>query len=773
MVIVKEKYLLLITFLVLSFSSCRTIQNHSKNTGNSLSNTANYTSVKLSPKVESIFLQMTLDEKIGQLNLIRTKTGIKTGEKVNDNLQNKIKQGHVGGVFGVQGKDKIIEIQRFAVEESRLGIPLLFGLDVIHGYKTTFPIPLALSCSWDMSLIEEVAAYSAREATSDGLNWTFSPMVDISRDPRWGRIAEGNGEDPFLGSAIAKAMVKGYQNDDLSMHNTMMACVKHFANYGAPEGGRDYAAVDMSAIKSHNEYLPPYKAAIDAGVGSVMSSFNTFNYIPATANEVLLKDILRNQWEFSGLLVTDYTSINEMINHGIGDLQEVSAKAINCDVDMDMVGEGYLTTLNKSIEEGKVNPEQIDVACRRILKAKELLGLFDDSYRYLKSKPDLLSTETRNFARKSAAESMVLLKNNRVLPLKKSQKIALIGPLADSRRNMLGCWSVAGDHSAAITVLEGVKKVMGDRILYAKGCNITDDENLAHRVNAFAKEIEIDERSAQEMLVEAISIAKQSDVIVAVLGEAANMTGEASSMANIELQESQKKLLFALKELNKPIVLVLFNGRPMILNWENENLDAILDVWFGGTEAGNAVADVLFGYTNPSGKLTTSFPVHVGQIPVYHSMLNTGRPNNQSQRKFRSNYLDILNEPLFPFGYGLSYTNFEYSDIKLSDDFITKNKSITATVKVKNTGNRKGKEIVQMYIRDKVGSISRPVKELKGFQKIELNPGEEKTVSFEIDEPLLRFYNKELKYISEPGEFDLFIGKNSRDNKKTSFELKP
>ncbi|MCL4106454.1 UNVERIFIED_CONTAM: hypothetical protein GTU68_030412 [Idotea baltica] len=720
---------------------------------------------------------MTLQEKIGQLNLL-TPGGAVTGEVVSKDVNSKIKNGQVGGIFGIRGAAKVRQAQVIAVDSSRLKIPLIVGMDVIHGHQTIFPIPLGLSATWDMDLIEKTAQQAAREATADGLMWTFSPMVDISRDPRWGRISEGSGEDPFLGSAISAAMVKGYQGSDFKDPTTMLACVKHFALYGAAEGGRDYATVDMSKVRMLNEYLPPYKAAIDAGVATVMTSFNVIDYVPASANSYLFKDILRDDWGFDGFVVTDYTAINEMINHGVGDLQRVSAESLKVGVDMDMVGEGFLTTLEKSLDEGKVTLEQINVACRRILKAKEMLGLFDDPYKYFdeeRAAKEILSKTNRAFAREVAGQSFVLLKNEgSVLPLKKSGKIAVIGPLADSRRNMLGTWSVSGDPEKSVTVIEGIRSAVGNsaEILYAKGANISDDSEFARRVNAFGPEIVIDERSADVMIAEALEMAKQSDVIVAVMGEAADMTGESSSMAYIGLQPSQQKLLMALKETGKPIVMVLFNGRPMTLNWESENMDAILDVWFGGTEGGNAVGDVLFGGVNPGGKLTASFPVHEGQIPVYHSMLNTGRPYfGQQAAKFTSNYLDIPNGPLYPFGYGLSYTTFEYGKMELSGTEFSASKPITVSVKVKNTGMVAGSEVVQMYIRDVVGTISRPVKELKGFEKIMLKPGEEKVVTFEVNEELVKFYNVDLKHVSELGKFEIFVGKNAVDVEKREVEL--
>jgi beta-glucosidase len=533
----------------------------------------------------------------------------------------------------------------------------------------------------------------------------------------------------------------------------------------------------MSRVRLHNEYLPPYKAAVDAGVGSIMTSFNVIDYVPATANEYLFQTVLRDQWGFDGFVVTDYTTINELIEHGMGDLQKVSALSLKAGVDMDMVGEGYVTTLKKSLEEGLITEAQIDLACQRILIAKERLGLFDDPYRYFdetRAPKEILSEKNRRFSREVAGQSAVLLKNEGgVLPLDKSANIALIGPLADNQTNMLGTWSVSGDYKKSITVRQGLEAQLGANgsIRYAKGANISDDSTFAKRVNAFNPQIVIDERSPETMIAEAVDIANQSDVIVAVMGEAADMSGESSSMAFIGLQPAQERLLKALKATGKPIVLVLFNGRPMTLTWEDENMDAILDVWHPGTEAGNAVADLLFGEVNPSGKLTTSFPVSVGQIPVYHSMLNTGRPYVKGgRRKFLSNYLDIPNEPLYPFGYGLSYTQFEYGTPVISRTEMEKGGKVTVSVSVKNMGEREGQEVVQLYIRDVVGSISRPVKELKGFEKILLKPGEEKTVRFAIDESLLEFWTPESGWAAEPGEFQVFVGPNSRDVQMLSFE---
>lgn len=714
--------------------------------------------------------KMTLEEKIGQLNLV-TPGGAVTGSVVSKDVDDKIRKGEVGGLFGITGPDKVRQAQKIAVEGSRLHIPLIFGLDVIHGHKTVFPIPLGLSCSWDTAMIKWSASIAASEATADGLNWAFSPMVDIARDPRWGRIAEGAGEDPFLGSQIAKAMVEGYQGTDYKSAHTLMACVKHFALYGAAEAGRDYNTVDMSKVRMYNYYLPPYKAAVDAGVGSVMSSFNTVDGIPATGNKWLLTDLLRKQWGFKGLVVSDYTSVSEMINHGMGDYQAVSALALNAGLDMDMVSEGFLNTLKKSLAEGKVTQKAIDDACRRVLEAKYKLGLFDDPYRFMDdSRPakEILTDGNRKAAREIAAHSMVLLKNNAgILPLKRSGTIALVGPLADSKRNMLGTWSVAGDFTKAVTLLEGIKNVAGDvDVIYARGANISDDPFLVKRANALGTEIETDSKSPDQLIEEAVNAANKADVVVAAVGEAADMTGEASSRSDISIPESQENLLKALAKTGKPLVIVLFNGRPLVLNWESEHANAILDAWFSGTEAGNAIADVLFGNYDPSGKITASFPRSVGQIPVYYNHKNTGRPyNGEDFAKFKSDYLDIPNEPLYPFGYGLSYTSFSYSDVKLDKTTLKGNETLNATVTVTNTGKYAGEETVELYISDPVASISRSVEDLKGFRKIELQPGESKDVTFSITPDLLKFYNSDLKYDWEAGQFFIRIGSNSADVK--------
>jgi len=769
----KAIYLTLITSLfslVLFFSSGTAIAQQKKAV---LSPTQ-----KMDTFISTLMSKMTLDEKIGQLNLL-TGGEATTGSVVSTDVESKIKKGQVGGIFSLTTPARIRKAQEIAVQQTRLKIPIIFGQDVIHGYKTTFPIPLALSCTWDMALIEKTARIAAIEATADGLNWTFSPMVDISRDPRWGRISEGSGEDTYLGSQIAKAMVKGYQGDDLSKYNTMMACVKHFALYGASEAGRDYNTTDMSLDRMYNEYLPPYKAALDAGAGSIMTSFNDINSVPATANKWLMTDLLRKQWGFKGLVVTDYTAVNELIDHGLGDLQTVSALSLNAGVDMDMVGEGFLTTLKKSVQEGKVKPEKIDNACRLVLEAKYKLGLFDDPFRYCneeRAKTEILTPEHLAFAHKAATESFVLLKNNQqILPLKKTGTIALIGPLANTGTNMPGTWSVNSDLANTKSLLQGMQAAAGTevKILHSLGSNLLADAQYQERATMFGRDIPRDNRPESEIIAEAVKLAQQADVVVAALGESSEMTGEASSRTNIEIPEVQKHLLQALLKTGKPVVLVLFTGRPLALKWENENVPAILNVWFGGTEAANAIPDVLFGAVNPSGKLTATFPQNVGQVPLYYAHKNTGRPLAEGKwfSKFRSNYLDVSNDPLYPFGYGLSYTTFAYSNLKLSKNSLKAGESINASIEVKNTGTFEGKEVVQLYIQDLIGSSTRPVRELKGFQKISLKPGESKTVSFKITEEDLKFFNTDLKFIAEPGDFKIYVGGNSRDVLETTFRL--
>jgi len=735
--------------------------------------------VKMKAFVDNLMKKMTLDEKLGQLNLPAS-GDIITGAGSNNNITEKIKQGKVGGLFNIKSAEKIHAVQQIAVEQSRLKIPLIFGMDVIHGYQTVFPIPLGMSCSWDMTLIEKSARIAAQEASADGICWTFSPMVDIARDPRWGRVSEGSGEDTYLGSQIARAMVKGYQGDDLRKNNTILACVKHFALYGAAEAGRDYNTTDMSRIRMYNEYLPPYKAALDAGAGSIMASFNEIDGVPATANKWLLTDLLRKDWKFNGFVVTDYTGISEMVDHGLGNLKTVSALALRAGTDMDMVADGFLGTLTESLKEGKVTQQEIDQACRRILEAKYKLGLFEDPYRYCdvnRSKTEVFTAENRQAAREIAAQTLVLLKNdNQVLPILDKKTIALVGPLADNRENMPGTWSVAGDFAKSVSLLDGLKNAVGSgvNVLYAKGSNVVGDPQLDARVSIFGKPTKWDSRSPKEMIDEAVEVAGKSDIIVAALGESAEMSGEASSRSNIDLPENQKELLKALLATGKPVVMVLFTGRPLTISWEKDNVPAILNVWFAGTEAGNAIADVLFGKVNPSGKLSATFPQNVGQIPIYYNHKNTGRPLADGKwfSKFRSNYLDVSNDPLFPFGFGLSYTTFDYKNLKLSNPELTVNGQLKVSVEVTNSGNYDGAEVVQLYIRDLVGTVTRPVKELKGFQKIFLKTGETRTVEFTLTEKDLRFYNGDLKFVSEPGDFKVFVGTSSAQTLEAGFVLK-
>lgn len=727
--------------------------------------------------IDNLMNRMTIDEKIGQLNL-PTSDGAVTGEIKSSGVAQMVCDGKVGAILNMKGTKDIRAMQKLAVEKSRLHIPLIFGLDVVHGYETTFPIPLGMSCSWDIPAIQNSARVAAIEASADGICWTFSPMVDICHDARWGRIAEGSGEDPFLGSAIAQAMVKGYQRD-FSSNTDIMACIKHFALYGGAEAGRDYNTVDMSKYRMYNEYLAPYQAAVNAGAGSVMTSFNTINGIPATANHWLLTDLLRNDWGFKGFVATDYTAITELINHGIGNEQEVAARSLKAGVDMDMVSSAFLNTLKKSLEEGKITIDDINTACRRVLEAKYKLGLFADPYKYLddsRAKKDIFTAEHRTAARKLATESFVLLKNdNNLLPLQCKGTIAIIGPMGNTRNNLPGSWSVATRRNEYLSVYEGLKQMAGDKatILYAKGSNLVSDAKYEDRATIFGNKLGRDNRSDADLLKEALDVAAQSDVIVATLGEAEAMSGESSSRSQLEMLDSQHALLEALVKTGKPVVLVLFTGRPVVLTWEKANVPAILNVWFGGSETALAIGDVLFGDVNPSGKLTTSFPQTVGQLPYSYNHLNTGRPMDKNGwfQKFRTGYLDVTNDMLYPFGYGLSYTTYKYSPVTLSSSTMNSNGNITASVTVQNTGAREGDEIVQMYIRDVVATSARPVKELKGFQRIHLKAGESKTVDFTITPDLLKYYNENLQYVAEPGEFQVMIGANSEDVQTQSFRL--
>lgn len=725
--------------------------------------------------VDELLSKMTLKEKLGQMNLLPA-GNITTGAVQNNPIVQQIKEGELGGVFNIKGLDDIRTLQEMAIKKSRLGIPLLVGMDVIHGYETIFPVPLALACSWNLQGIENSARVAALEASAEGVNWTYSPMVDICRDARWGRIVEGAGEDPYLGSLIAKAMVKGYQGD-YSLPSNIMACVKHFALYGASEAGRDYNTVDMSRLRMYNEYFAPYKAAVEAGVGSVMTSFNLVDGIPATANAWLVNDVLRKQWGFDGFVVTDYASINEMTTHGVGDLATSSARALRAGTDMDMVAKGFVGTLEQSLANGQVSMADINQACRRVLEAKYKLGLFKDPYKYVRVKNRnqyVYTAANRKAARNLAAETFVLLKNeNRVLPLKKQGKIALIGPLANDRANLCGTWCVAMAPERYSTLKESMERALKGKaqLLYAQGCNIASDDALQKAGEQGKSIMRVDDVQAK---AEALAVAAQADVIIAAMGEAAEFSGESHSRVNLELPDVQMALLKELVATGKPVVLLNFSGRPTILNWEKAHVPAILNVWFGGSEAGDAICDVVFGDKNPCGKLTTSFPQHVGQIPLYYNHFNTGRPVADGADRFfsfQSNYLDVRNDPLYPFGYGLSYTTYQYGELKLDSKTMSPDGQITVTIPVTNTGNRDGIEVVQLYIRDVVGSIARPVKELKGFQRLLIKAGETATATFTIDASKLKFYNYDLKEVVEPGEFDVMVGPNSRDLKRSTITV--
>ncbi|MGN1228426.1 MAG: beta-glucosidase BglX [Prevotella sp.] len=723
--------------------------------------------------IDELMSKMTLEEKIGQLNLLPG-NDITTGAVMNSPLAQLTAEGKLGAVLNVKGQDKIKELQRIAVKKSRLGIPLLIGQDVIHGNQTVFPIPLAQACSWDIKAIENGARIAAKEATAQGINWVYSPMVDIAIDPRWGRVAEGAGEDPFLGCRIGEALVRGYQGN-YGKENAM-ACVKHFALYGAAEAGRDYNTVDMSRVRMYNQYLGPYKAAAKAGAGSFMSSFNVVDGIPATCNRWLLTDLLRNEWKYDGFVVTDYGSINEAIVHGIGDQSVTSERALKAGTDMDMCSNAFIAQLAGLLQSGRISQKDIDTACRRVLEAKYKLGLFDDPYRFCEPKrlkTDLYTAEHRKAARDMAAETFVLLKNENILPLKKQGKIALIGPLADNRSNMVGCWSTGDTPELYSTLKEAMERYVGDKaqVLFAQGCNIYADEATQNGAT-FGRPIpRVDDAQAK---AEALRIAAEADVIVCAMGEMAEMSGESSSRADISLPCVQMALLKSLVATGKPVVLLNFSGRPTIMSWEAENVPAILNVWFGGSETGDAICDVLFGEKSPSGHLTMTMPKALGQIPVYYNHLNTGRPvpeGVKEYRKYQSNYIDVRNDPLYPFGYGLSYTTFEYGKPSLSGTTMDANGKLTLTVNVRNTGNYDADEVVQLYIHDLAASISRPVKELKGFERISLKAGESRDVKFTIDVDMLKFYNSELQYVAEPGDFEVMVGGNSRDVQRLRFTL--
>jgi beta-glucosidase len=724
--------------------------------------------------VHNLMARMTLAEKIGQLNLLSVGFDV-TGPLLSQDADAKVRQGLVGGVFNTFTPAAVRKLQTLAMQESRLGIPLLFGYDVIHGYKTIFPVPLALASTWNLEAIQQSARIAATEASADGLNWTFSPMVDIARDPRWGRIVEGAGEDPWLGAQIARAMVLGYQGNDLSQSNTVMACVKHFALYGAAEAGRDYNTVDMSRREMFEYYLPPYQAAVAAGVGSVMTSFNEVDSVPASANRWLLTDLLRTQWGFSGFVVTDYAAIIEMSEHGLGDDRKDAELAIKAGVDMDMVSEAYVQKLPELVAHGEVPESLIDQACRRILEAKYRLGLFADPYRGCteeRARAEILTPECRQAARTFAEESFVLLKNDhQLLPMKKAGTIALVGPLADDQQDLLGPWHSAGDWRTMVAVRTGISNAVGSAgtVYYAKGANLIDDPALRKLLRGYGADLPMDPRPPGALVAEAVAQARRADVVVAVLGESAHMSGEAASRSELGLPDGQEQLLRALVVTGKPVVLVLMNGRPLTLGWEAEHCGAILESWFGGAETGNAVADVLFGDYNPSGKLTATFPRSVGQIPIYYNHKNTGRPYlGDPGAQYVSRYIDIPNDPLYPFGFGLSYAKFSFGEIKLSQTALVGDATLLASLTVTNTGERAGEETVQLYLCQPVASVTRSVEDLRGFQKVSLQPGESRELTFRITPEDLKFYNGNLDYDWEPGQFVIRIGDNSASGWKSA-----
>ena len=712
-------------------------------------------------KVDSLMSLMTLKEKIGQ-TIMYSGDWVTTGPIVSSNNIKLLKDGNLGAMLNVYSAKKTKELQKVAVEETRLGIPILFGYDIIHGFKTIFPINLGHAASWDMKDIQKSARIAADEASSAGLHWTFAPMLDIGRDPRWGRISEGAGEDVFLTNEIAKANVKGFQGDDLSKNNTILACAKHFVGYGAAQGGRDYHTVNMGQDELRNVYLPPFKAAVDAGVQTLMTAFNELNGVPATGNKFIFRDILRDEWGFKGFVVTDYTAINELVQHGFAENEKRATEiAIEAGVDMDMMSGANRFYLEALVNEGKVDADLVNDSCRRILFIKFKLGLFDDPYRYCdenREKEVTYKSEYLESARKSAAISSVLLKNDdNSLPLTKNQTIALIGPLVKDKENIIGNWAAAGDRNGkAISIYDGIKTYLGDaKILYAKGCNIKNDDKSGFQ--------------------EAISLSRKADKIVLVMGEDYHMSGEAASRTNIKIPGIQTELIKTLKEEvpDKKIILILMNGRPLDLSEEDSLVDSILEIWFPGTIGGFGIADVLFGVYNPSGKLPITFPRNIGQVPIYYNVKNTGRPIplENPNEDYKSNYIDSPNTPLYPFGHGLSYTTFEYSDISLSSNIIGESDILSISVNITNSGNYDGHEIVQLYIHVKVGSITRPVKELKGFSKIFIKKGENKTVNFQLTCKDFKFFNGK-DFIFEPGEFEVAIAGSSDFSFMHSFELK-
>lgn len=710
----------------------------------------------LTQKVDSVLSLMTLEEKVGQLTLFSTSFSI-TGPTIRDDYADLVKQGKVGAIFNAHGHKVTRDLQRMAVEETRLGIPLLFGLDVIHGFRTIFPIPLGETASWDTTLTEKTARAAALEASAAGVQWTFAPMVDVTRDARWGRIAEGAGEDTHMNTVMARSRVRGFQGSNFYDLTTVLATAKHYAAYGAPFGGRDYNTVNMSERHLREIYLPPFEASIDENVATFMTAFNELNGVPATGNKFLMNDILRDEWNFDGFVVTDYTSIPEMIDHGYAaNDKEAAHLALDANVDMDMQSGLYLNQLPQLVEEGSVDIEQIDQAVARILEMKFKLGLFEDPYRYSneeRQEQNIMTEENLELAREMARESIVLLKNNnQTLPLDKNMdRLAVIGPLSDSKEHLLGSWAGVGRAEDNITVMDGIMDKLSSQteLVYSRGAELTGD--------------------SKKGFDRAVKAAQGADAAVVVLGEERLMSGEAASRATLDLPGVQQELLQEIHATGTPVVLVLMSGRPLAVNWADENIPAILKTWYLGTQGGNAIADILFGDDNPSGKLPVTFPRHAGQIPYHYNHKNTGRPI--SDGKYTSKYIDVPNSPLYPFGYGLSYTTFEYSNMEISSEEITADETLSVSVDVTNTGERIGEEVVQLYIRDLYASITRPVKELRDFHKLELEAGDIETVTFTLSRSDLAFYNADMEKVVEPGEFHVFVGTNSQDVQQKVFHV--
>lgn len=758
------KRILLLTAISLFFTRCEYAKNQ----------TSNNTKKSIEYKIDSLLKIMTIEEKVGQMNQYNGFWDVTGPSPKGGSAELKyehLRKGWVGSMLTVRGVEQVKAVQKIITEESRLGIPLIIGFDVIHGYKTLSPIPLAEAASWDLEAIKKSASIAANEASASGINWTFGPMVDISRDARWGRVMEGAGEDPFLGSRVAEARVKGFQGDDLAADNTIAACAKHFAGYGFSEAGKEYNTVNIGTSTLHNVILPPFKAAVDAGVRTLMNSFNELNGVPVTGSSYLQRDILKNKWKFNGFVISDWASISEMITWGyVKDKREAAIKAVTAGSDMDMESHTYIQELAQLVKDGVVSESLLDDAVKRILRVKFELGLFENPYKYCdenREKETIGNKENNDGVLDMAKKSIVLLKNeNNLLPLKKEgQKIALIGALAADKDSPLGSWRIASENNTAVSVLEGMQQYKGNSLVYKKGTDVIIGEAT------FLNEVKINTTDKSEF-AEAIDAAKSANVVVMVLGEHGFQSGEGRSRTDLNLPGLQQELLQEVFKVNKNIVLVLQNGRPLTINWADKHIPAIVEAWQLGTQTGNAIAQVLYGDYNPSGKLPMTFPRNVGQIPIYYNYKNTGRPVDKDKNVFWSHYSDVENTPLYPFGHGLSYTTFKYSDLKISNPSFLIGDEVKISVKVSNTGNKDGKEVVQLYIRDLVSSITRPVKELKGFELVELKVGETKTINFTLNNEILGFYDNEGNFIVEPGAFMVFVGGSSITELEADFELK-